>query len=212
MPPRRPAELIVADLADVPIPPVRPSDLALVDEARNVDGAGTTTVARMMTEPGPSAAAQSVPLPAVITDGSAKPSKGPALAFAEVPDVPRAAAGLKVNVLSQHAAKSLARAKPVLVAARVDRANFRALTASVPTAAATVYAPLGCGSAITPLRSAARSTEVSFFDASVMVPMHFAPESRAVVADRFSGSAMELVSAADGLDPFLTGSVRAGVE
>jgi uncharacterized protein YcbK (DUF882 family) len=238
VPPRRPAELVVADMAPtVPMPPSRPADIASNPSA--VDDAPTASVtaklASALPVPGtvpaarparaPSAAvdpsapapidasrmADNVPLPSVITQGTSRPThQMGVLAFAEVPPprsvaapllAPRTPVAAAPIIASRPALVAKAKPrKPVLVAARIDRSNFRVLTASAPTAHEKSYAALGSGSALAPLRAAARvdAESILFGPTADAVAEFRRSASPSLDPGHFSGPAIRALSVADG--------------
>ena len=160
--------------------------------------------------------ADNVPLPSVITEGTSQPTRqAGVLAFAEVPPTrsvvvpPRQQASLApiATVAAAPVAPSRPAAvvrvkphKPVLVAARIDRSNFRVLTASAPTAHEKTYAALGSGSALAPLRPAARvDAEAVMFGSAVDAVAKFRrTPSPSLEPGHFSGPAVRALSVADG--------------
>jgi hypothetical protein len=86
--------------------------------------------------------------------------------------------------------------RPELVAARLNRSNFRFLIASAPTARETTYAALGAGSTLTPLRAAAHADALgTWFAPSAIGASRFGRELGADLSvDRFSGPAVSAVA------------------
>jgi uncharacterized protein YcbK (DUF882 family) len=166
--------------------------------------------------------ADNVPLPSVITEGTSQPTRqAGVLAFAEVPPTrsvvvpPRPPAPLAPTAslapTAPAAAAPLAPSrpaavvrlkphKPMLVAATIDRSNFRVLTASASTAHEKTYAALGSGSALAPLRPAARvdAEAIMFGSAGDAVAKFRRTANPSLEPDHFSGQAIRALSVADG--------------
>ena len=155
-PPRRPSDLPVADqqiFAKLPTPPQRPVEFALLSPkaaARPMDGesvdAATASVAgaeKMALARSETATADvpvpPAPLPRVITEGGQKTIQSTVLAFAahSLPEPPaRPAAKEALAAPPPAAAVPLPPSRPVFTAAKIDRSNFRQLTAPLPAARA----------------------------------------------------------------------------
>jgi uncharacterized protein YcbK (DUF882 family) len=178
LPPRRPADLVVA-YADVPTPPSRPQDLVHLAALTPDPASATDAGAAAKIDAGKTDAAKAdAPKPDTAKIDPAKidaPKKGPAkvdparLALAaSLPVVitqgPKDRQGLPSGVLgyaaggpsgtqSTRAATPRASA-PEIVSARLDRSNYSELTSAKPTAEAPPASVLG--QAFTGLRQAAR--------------------------------------------------------
>ncbi|MEJ0092889.1 MAG: DUF882 domain-containing protein [Methylocella sp.] len=146
MPPSRPVDLVA--YADIPTPPTRPDKLtqvaALTPQASPA-AANVKPVARTDAL-GPLARAAS--LPVVITQGpkdQANLLPSTALAYA---------AGAQPTLRSSAADANAGQQSAKIVAARLDRSNFRELTSETPTASSPAESVLG--QAVTGLRQAAR--------------------------------------------------------
>ena len=139
LPPRRPTDMVVvATLADgspVPLPPVRPTELRLASAVIPT--------------------ARPTELPPVILRGTssdtASSASGPALPAAALAYAPMNA--VDAPVPPARTTRTAARKLP-LVAARLDRSNYRALTAS---ASITAIEPTALGQGLPSTRSATRS-------------------------------------------------------
>ncbi len=179
LPPRRPVEVAATGPA-APVPPVRGGDAAA---GRN-DHAPAPGAARA------AVAAASLPsarsgLPAAITQGLGQPaSASHVLAFAPSAG-PAPAVPLPV-------------ARPPLVAARLDRSNYRTLTGTTP--ADHLPARAGVGSAVAALRPAAQASAASLAGDGGTGPRRgFGARATDLSTSSFSGSAVtaqELVSTA----------------
>ena len=165
LPPRRPVEIAAVGPAAAP-PSARPGDAAA---GRN-DRAPTPGAGRVPVAP-PSVRAG---LPAAITQGIGQPaSTSRALAFA-----PQAAPAIPLPVT-----------RPPLVAARLDRSNFRTLTGATP--ADRVAARAGVGSAVAALRPAAKASAASLAsDGSAPPRRGFGARATELSTRSFSGSAV----------------------
>lgn len=159
-PPRRPSASMIAELgfANVPLPPSRPIEIAALRGAAEAPGAGRVAIDRPARDliAAKLATLDSSALPRVITEGASRPAQAslaaPALSYAAasaplpVPR-PREAALARPDLPKAPA--------PDLIAARIDRANFRTLTAATPSARATTQAAIG--PTVAPVRQAARA-------------------------------------------------------
>ena len=168
LPPRRPVELAALGPAGAPVPPMRPADAARTDRAptlANVRGASPAMAGAVANRSG---------LPAAITQGIGQtPPRVMAFAapVASAPAVP-----LPVS-------------RPPLVAARLDRTNFRSLTGATP--AERLQPRVGMGSAVSALRPAAQASAGALVGDSGSRPRRgFAPRATDLSTDRFSGAAV----------------------
>ncbi len=151
MPPRRPGELTLT-AASIPLPPTRPVQLAKVISAPvpravaayaadpSLDGGALRSLIEATQgprEPQPA-------LPTIITEGASKPQAAPsqAMALAYAP-AGGAAPGLRAVALGRPYLSKEAIGHAAFVAARLDRSNFRALTASKSVARMTTQSVLG---------------------------------------------------------------------
>lgn len=146
-----------------------------------------------------------VPLPNVITEGAAQTTPQPsALSFAETPatrGLQRSAlAGTQAGVGGR--AATSAQRKTQFVAARIDRSNFRTLTALAPTERSTTYTAQGVGSAVAPMRAAAQTQRTAVIPQGQDVVATFG--DRAPYGDlkpgAFSGPAVKAFSMVDGFE------------
>ena len=193
-PPRRPGDLRSVEIAsaNVPLPPSRPVELAaLVGAAPVKSDAATTTVAALATPVPPV-------LPREITGAPRRPVAANALAFAAPglagalphPAIAPLRAGLPGESVP------LPPTKPDFTAVRLDRANFRALTAAAPAA----RTPSQTGAAAQPMRATARND---------VLAMALMPESG--VAGTFSQSATGDLSAEAFTGPAIKPFATAGL-
>ncbi len=166
LPPRRPVE-IASNGPGAPVPPARPGD---------APSNGRSDHAPL---PGPFRSASAVPpsaragLPAAITQGLGQPTSPRVLAFAPpvAPAVP-----LPVE-------------RPPLVAARLDRSNFRSLTGATPADHLPVRP--GVGSALAALRPAAQASAASLAGDSGSAPRRgFGAKATDLSTGSFSGAAV----------------------
>ncbi len=166
LPPRRPVEF--ASLGPLaPVPPSRPGDVARSDHAPTPEAIRGLAAGSAVARAG---------LPAAITQGFGQPPAPPrVLAFA-----PSAAALPTVP---------LPVARPQLVAARLDRSNFRSLTGATPADRQVPRA--GMGSAVSALRPAAQASAGSLAGDGTSVPRRgFGARATDLPTDRFSGVAV----------------------
>ncbi|MBL8588991.1 MAG: DUF882 domain-containing protein [Methylobacteriaceae bacterium] len=190
-PPRRPSSMMIAELgfANAPLPPSRPVELAALrgapaEAAKALDRPTRDLIAAKL------AAVDRAALPGVITQGSATRSVHAALAYAgetAPAPVPRP----KEAALSR---PDLARAPaPDFVAARVDRSNFRALTASAPSTRTTTQSTLG--PTVAPVRQAARANVGALMlRSSVDVVSTFGDRPTGdLIPSRFTGPAVQSI-------------------
>ena len=185
MPPRRPMEL-ASDGPIAPLPPGRPTDMGKFvalnsDKAPGVTGSVKRDgIAGLIASAGPGRASG---LPAVITQGARPEAPPQVLAYAApsgvAPVSPLARMGVPVPV-----------ARPNFIAARLDRSNFRALTAS--GAATRNPARAGLGSAVTALRPAVQANPGLLVASTSPGASHgFEAAPANLPADRFSGAAVK---------------------
>ncbi|MDB5571373.1 MAG: hypothetical protein JWN93_2556 [Hyphomicrobiales bacterium] len=180
LPPRRPADALIAAFApaDVPLPPQRPGEFSLVARAeapapKRASGdqiaslIGAAPVGKVAATPG---------LPPLITDGAgpagllsyapAEQASAPAPAVRTVRQA--RAAPVATNAVGLRAARGQKASE--LSAARLDRSNFAAMTA--PGSIADASPSTALGATVAPLRAAARK------EASAIM---FAPPSESPV-------------------------------
>ncbi|MFN3891701.1 MAG: DUF882 domain-containing protein [Beijerinckiaceae bacterium] len=169
MPPRRPAETVVASLSpaatiSAPLPPARPSDFpvasivpasAPLPPAR--EGRGGAQVAGLFGGTHTGKVAGTPGLPSVITEGT-QPVAAGVLAYAPHQEPVRMikqarTAPMAAQPIGLRAARS--RAASSLTPARLDRSNFLAMTE--PASMEAIAPASMLGSTIAPLRPAARS-------------------------------------------------------
>ena len=172
--------LATAGRSDTPLPPRRPTELASLGPAAPVPPARPEDTARSDHAPTPGlprpVAALSPPtrtgLPPAITQGFGQAPPPRILAFA-----PPAAPAVPLPV-----------ARPQLVAARLDRSNFRSLTGATPAERQVPRA--GMGSAVAALRPAAQASVGAISADTGSVPRRgFGAKATDLSTDRFSGSA-----------------------
>ena len=218
-PPRRPGDLPAADapqvFAKLPSPPQRPAEFAALSPkaaARAIDGdaaeppmtaADKAAMAR--------AAAADVPLPPsplprVITEGGQKAIQTAALAFAAghaTPEPPVRPAA-KEALAASGAAVPLPPSRPAFFAAKLDRSNFRSLTAPLPQAKAQHAA-----SALQPMRPAGRTDSFVFAtmpESGVAGSFGAAPNGD-LKTDAFTGPAIKPFATAGAFVEIPTGSI-----
>ncbi len=169
LPPRRPVE-VAAVGPSAPVPLARPGDAAAGrnDHAPAPPGAARTVAA--------SASSARSGLPAAITQGLGQPAPSPhVLAFAPSAG-PAPAVPLPV-------------ARPPLVAARLDRSNYRSLTGAIPADHLPIRA--GVGSAVAALRPAAQASAASLAgDSGTGARRGFGARATDLSTSSFSGSAV----------------------
>jgi uncharacterized protein YcbK (DUF882 family) len=194
-PPRRPAELSapVLAMASTPMPPSRPSELAArqLAEARTLrpaelpavitTGASGPVGANIATLPTPTGLLAYAP--ANSNPALPEPPKPPVRAIALRPTLaapPSQPAGIRAAAQGR---------RPELVAARLDRSNFRVLTSPAHIAQAT---PTGFGPAVAPVRAAARADLVgAVFAGPVDVANRFTRSAAGLSDKAFSGPAVQ---------------------
>ena len=198
LPPRRPVGLLT--VADVPLPPARPmtSFLALAaprpDEAPPAPvRAKPDAIARLIATTAAPARAAPVALPGVITQGTserraaASPPLSGVLAYA--PNLPGATPLQAAMVASGADDTKLGAGTDAFVPARLDRSNFRTLTAAASTAMTKTHSVLG--PAVTGLRQAIHAVgDVFASTPSTSYVSHFEAIASAPDTSRFSGSAL----------------------
>jgi uncharacterized protein YcbK (DUF882 family) len=178
LPPRRPTTASLAELsfANVPTPPSRPLDLAgLRGEAK----------------PGPKkvSALEASSLPSLITEGAGQAARPASVALSYAPEPQtRSVAAPKPPAVAR---PDLPRAPaPTFVAARIDRATFRALTADAPAERVTTQAALA--PALAPLRAGRRAEpKTDMLRPGVDVVSNFGDAPSALPVGRFEGKAIE---------------------
>ncbi len=164
LPPRRPTELAALGPA-APVPPMRPEDAARSDHAPTPGSPRSTAALSPLAR---------AALPSAITQGFGQAPPPRVLAFAP-PAAPGPAVPLPV-------------ARPQLVAARLDRSNFRNLTGAIPAERQVPRA--GMGSAVAALRPAAQASVGTMSADTGSVPRRgFGTRATDLPTDRFSGSA-----------------------
>lgn len=208
LPPRRPDDLplISSTVASIaPLPPVRPVELAaLAPPPRPVPGRAAPPkvdaiaglIGTFATVPPPRANE----LPKVITQGTSlqRPRTPGVMSYADdTSPLARSVVLTKSTTITPVAAKPAAKPavadqgkKTDLVAARLDRSNFRSLTAT--TEIARVATPTVLGSTVAPLRSAARvDARALVFSTAAELPASFEAKKPQFSSDAFSGSALQ---------------------
>ena len=215
LPPRRPDDLplITASIpALAPLPPVRPVELASLVTPRASNGSASAAkadaiaglIGTFSTVPPP----RGRDLPKIITQGTSlqqKPSAPGVMSYAPedsllarsvimtkstsiIPTPPTTA---RPSVRSSGPAK-----KADLVAARLDRSNFRSLTASVEMARVTT--PTVLGSTVAPLRPAGRvDARALVFSSASELPASFEARKPEFDSKSFSGSALQAPAGSD---------------
>lgn len=200
LPPPRPASALMTEQAfsNVPLPPTRPVELTALRPA----------VAPQQPQPSvpmPPVRSASVaaPLPPVITQGAAPAVQANVSAYAPVQTAataaaqPAASAQPRMERPAAAAARDLPRAPaPDLVAARIDRSNFRALTGKAPAARTTTQSALA--PTVAPVRQASRMDVASLvMRSSVDVVSSFGDRpSGDLNPSRFTGPAVKPFQAA----------------
>ena len=225
-PPRRPSDLAEqVVLARVPMPVSRPVELAALSPkapARLIEAdsaAGDTgnqptllTDAQKAVLARGMAAAVNVPLPPaplprVITDGTPRaPIQADAMAFAGrlLPEPPTRPGVDKVPLVG--VVVPVPPARPGFVAARIDRSNFRSLTAPLPAAR---EQPQHSASVVQPMRAAVQVSALSFAslpESGVASTFGSTPNGD-LRADAFTGPAIKPFATAGAYVEIPTGSV-----
>ncbi|MDB5652159.1 MAG: uncharacterized protein JWL62_3679, partial [Hyphomicrobiales bacterium] len=201
LPPRRPAELatvIAAATPDIPLPPVRPLALAALSVPNAAKVAGPASGKDAF----PALLARAADLPDVIkqgTDGAAARSTSELglMAYAPEPGLEEPvrpalhggfARGSSPAMAQAVGVRSGARRKPQLVAARLDRSNFVALTRPEDMARTMPQSQLGSA---TGLRAAVSGDmHALVFSAAAPVTSEFGPAATDLSTDVFSGPAV----------------------
>ncbi len=201
-PPKRPIELALVPPADIPFPPQRPrtetASLASAVGLRSTVTPDSNTagdpIGAMIGSTNPQGRFASLPgLPAMITRGTADGSTkaAPVPQAAEVLAYAPASGGAiqplrpAAQARVQNGAKSLVSHKADMVAARIDRSNFRSLTATAANVPAASQAMLG--SAIAPLRANAKPDVSWVLSPAVMgSPASFGAKTEPLAADHFA--------------------------
>ena len=173
MPPRRPTELASAG-PEMPLPPSRPVELMTHNDRAPTPGAAHRDAIAALTT-GDIGRAN---LPAAITQGLAQPGGIPS------PHLLSYAASIPMR-----ASVPVPVARPQFVAARLDRSNFRSLTAATPASSNTSRS--GLGSSVSALRPAARADLGALTTAdSAGSASRFNSRATDLSTDRFSGAAV----------------------
>ena len=173
MPPRRPVELAIAG-PEMPLPPSRPVELTTRNDRAPTPGAAHRDAIAALT----TADIGRANLPAAITQGLAQPNGVSAQHLLSY------AAGLPFRP-----SVPLPVARPQLVAARLDRSNFRSLTAATPASRNTSRS--GLGSSVSALRPAARADLATLTTTDpVGSASRFNSRATDLSTDRFSGAAV----------------------
>ncbi len=184
MPPRRPVGLMAG--ADVPLPPARPLTSFVAMGGPRPDAIGKLIAAT-------AAPAKPAALPGVITSGTSERHAAAGVAgtpavLAYGPDVTKGSPVPTGSAAGDIGFRSAADAG--MVPARLDRSNFRTLTAAASTAMTKTHAVLG--PAVTGLRQAIHSVGDAFAAAPVAgYVSRFEARTSAPDASRFSGSATQ---------------------
>ena len=168
LPPRRPVEVAAAGPTG-PVPPARPGDALPSGRSDHAPVPGSVRP----NAPSALALSSRAGLPAAITQGLGQPTPPRVLAFA-----PPAAPAVPLPV-----------ARPPLVAARLDRSNFRSLTGTTPADRLPVR--IGVGSAVAALRPAAQASAASLAGDNGSGPRRgFGARATDLSTGSFSGSAV----------------------
>ena len=181
--PARGTTALLAGAGPVPLPPRRPVELAAVGPAAPVPPSRPGAIPGHSDHAPPPVAALVPPsvragLPAAIVQGSGPMAPPRILAFAPPPVATPAPAAVPLPV-----------ARPQLVAARLDRSNFRSLTGA--TLAERLPARIGMGSAVSALRPAAQLATGSIGGDGGSGPRRgFGTRATDLPTDRFSGLAV----------------------
>ena len=220
-PPRRPADLPATEpaqtFANVPAPPQRPVEFAALSPkalARTIDGDGADPAASGADK---AALARNVafaadvplpptPLPRVITEGGQRAIQTAALAFAghTTPEPPVRPAAKEALAASGGAGVPLPPARPAFFAAKLDRSNFRSLTAPLPQARAQHSA-----SAVQPMRGSLQTNSFAFatMPESGVAGGFGALPNGDLRADAFTGPAIKPFATAGSFIEIPTGSI-----
>lgn len=202
LPPRRPSqeqiEAVIARSLPVPLPPQRPSDLVVIAETKPAPQppAAREQVAALIGANAPGSVSRNANLPPLITAGAPVAAHAGAAPLAYAPEI-QAANGQVKRITPRKAGKALPslprtiglRQTPPstqspLVAARLDRSNFSAMTSPVSLSAAKPASTIG--SAVAPLRAAAKSDPSKLIFAPADAPQNgFTRAANAWSADRF---------------------------
>ena len=211
LPPKRPADLPMLMASLAPLPPVRPPEFSALPPPPKATAAPARAdaIAGLIGSfnPTPQPAPRPRALPAIITQGTSVQASAPrAMSYApEQPPFGRSVVQAKSTVIAPPAsaaaaAKAPAAKKTDLVPARLDRSNFRSLTA--PGAIARMPTQNALSSAVAALRPAARvDARALVFSAEAAAPARFEPWKPTATLDRFSGSALETPFASNDLTP-----------
>ena len=224
-PPRRPTDLPEAEaqvFAALPSPPQRPVEFAALspkaaarpldaktDEAADAgNGQASPELARVAAADVP---VPPPPLPRVITEGGQKAIQTAALAFAAhgaVPEPPARPAAREAlsspNAGANLASVPLPPVRPGLVAAKLDRSNFRSLTAPLPAARAQHSASM-----VQPMRSSLKTESFDFAtmaESGVASSFGKAPNGD-LTAEAFTGPAIKPFATAGAYIEIPTGSI-----
>ena len=224
-PPRRPTDLPAAEaqvFAALPAPPQRPVEFAALSPkaaARPLDAKAdeTADAADVLASPALARIAAAdvpvppPPLPRVITEGGQKAIQTAALAFAahgavpEPPARPVAKEALSSPSPGQNlAAVPLPPVRPGLVAAKLDRSNFRSLTAPLPAAKAQHSA-----SVVQPMRASLKTDSFDFAtlaESGVASSFGKSPNGD-LTAEAFTGPAIKPFATAGAYIEIPTGSI-----
>jgi hypothetical protein len=160
LPPHRPTEFLTADagLAETPTPPSRPVEFAALQPPN-------TTLTRSLAPLVPDSQAKNDQiaallarkLPSAITKGVAVPPGTLALLEVNAPEPPERPATLaRAAALSAQLPPSRRAPKAVLVAAKIDRSDFSAMTAAPENG----HSQTNAGARIAPIAPTARSDEL----------------------------------------------------
>ena len=199
LPPKRPADLptlMVASLA--PLPPVRPAEFGALPPPKPQPNAGRVdAIAGLIGtfDPTPPRPPKPRPLPAIITQWTAVQASAAApgvMSYAPDPSpFGRSVVQAKSTAITppRPPLRTASVKKPDLTPARLDRSNFRTLTASTPVARMTSQSALG--GAVAPLRPAARVDARALVFSTDATPARFEAWKGAPATDRFAGSALE---------------------
>ena len=215
MPPHRPLDLIAE--ADVPLPPIRPVALLASLAPVGLPKAGELTGSVPFVTSHPKAGGKPdaiaglinattvapVPhasLPGVITHGSDRRAAATVPAQVLAYAAPGQIRGLRSAALGRaanHYARAAASENGAVVPARLDRSNFRSMTASTAAAQTTTQAVLGAS--VTGLRSAARAVDGTFSNhLSADYVSRFGVAATNLDTSHFAGPAVQPLSSATG--------------
>ena len=216
-PPRRPTDLPASEapqiFANVPAPPQRPVELAALSPtalARTIDGADAPASLADKAALARTAAAEvplpPAPLPRVITEGGQKAIQTAALAFTAhaTPEPPVRPAAKEALATSGGAGVPLPPSRPTFFAAKLDRSNFRSLTAPLPQARAQHSA-----SVVQPMRGSLQTNSFAFAtmpESGVAGGCGALPNGD-LRADAFTGPAIKPFATAGSFIEIPTGSI-----